>query len=895
VEIREIRGEVFFTEVRMRKLFLLVLLLVCAVPLFSVDYLIVLAKASYVEEIQPFVQFKQAQGRSVRVEVLEGYSYFEGSDLTTSVGNITVDGETFTNVAKGNQNYVVLKHYIKKWWTEAGQPGTFYVLLVGSASQLSPYFNGYRSDLLYDVTWRIWRDHEYWNLDADADLEAMVGRWPVYTEQDVTTIGEKTIRYANCYGDWTQDIRVFGTFEEDAVPLAEHLRTNTPYTVSEMYGSSDAHDLVTQQYFVEGHSLYLYRGHGGPYVWQGGDYATKDYYENGLLYPNFNKHSVMLSISCDTGFIYDITQHPFAGSPNVWGMVNGNYRNIGEQYLLQPNGGVSFFGASVYMSSGTDQELAVKLVQDIADNNVRDMGILTLNSKTITPSYNLLGDPDLDIIFRTEPVLPLLVDLQPVSTQLTASDLAVTVKNNGTQAAVGTLDVEVLKKVSGTGTQTLLDTNFESANPFTFGGTSSTWQYGTPTYKVTAAYSGTKVIATSLTGKYNRSEDSYAQIAVNLGSSTTPATLSFWHAYDFDGGYASDLGKDIGIIEISANGTSWQVLTPAGGYPDTVVSNPIYPSGTPCYAGRNLTWHAVTAAITGYTGTVYLRFRVITDATWTYAGWYIDDVKITRSGTETWQSYYQNSGSCTVAGQAQTTVHFSNSFPAGDYRITVATTCSADTEPSNNTLTSETTLGSPTNTPPVASFTNTVSGLAVTFTDSSTDSDGTIVSRSWNFGDSSTSTTQNPLHTYAAAGTYTVTLTATDNGGATNTYSANVTVTASAPTTYTNSTVYNIPDYNTTGIFSPITVTRTGDSGSVIVTVDITHTYSGDLSLYLIAPDGSSYTLRERSGGSTDNIKESYTVNATGKVSNGEWKLNVKDLARITSGKLNSWSIKFSN
>jgi PKD repeat protein len=80
------------------------------------------------------------------------------------------------------------------------------------------------------------------------------------------------------------------------------------------------------------------------------------------------------------------------------------------------------------------------------------------------------------------------------------------------------------------------------------------------------------------------------------------------------------------------------------------------------------------------------------------------------------------------------------------------------------------------NVPPVANFSDTVNGLAVTFTDSSSDSDGTIASRSWNFGDGSTSTATSPSHTYAAAGTYTVSLQVTDNSGATNTKTASVTV-----------------------------------------------------------------------------------------------------------------------
>lgn len=86
-----------------------------------------------------------------------------------------------------------------------------------------------------------------------------------------------------------------------------------------------------------------------------------------------------------------------------------------------------------------------------------------------------------------------------------------------------------------------------------------------------------------------------------------------------------------------------------------------------------------------------------------------------------------------------------------------------------------------TNTPPVARFTTTVTGLSAAFTDTSTDADGTIVSRSWTFGDGGTSTATNPVHAYAAAGTYQVSLTVTDDKGATGTTTGAVTVTAAAP------------------------------------------------------------------------------------------------------------------
>jgi PKD repeat protein len=82
---------------------------------------------------------------------------------------------------------------------------------------------------------------------------------------------------------------------------------------------------------------------------------------------------------------------------------------------------------------------------------------------------------------------------------------------------------------------------------------------------------------------------------------------------------------------------------------------------------------------------------------------------------------------------------------------------------------------------PSASFTSSCDGFGCDFTDTSTDDDGTVVGWSWDFGDGGTSTARNPNHTYAAAGSYTVTLRVTDDDDATNERSAAVTVTAPPP------------------------------------------------------------------------------------------------------------------
>ncbi|WP_314247611.1 S8 family peptidase [Streptomyces sp. DSM 40907] len=99
---------------------------------------------------------------------------------------------------------------------------------------------------------------------------------------------------------------------------------------------------------------------------------------------------------------------------------------------------------------------------------------------------------------------------------------------------------------------------------------------------------------------------------------------------------------------------------------------------------------------------------------------------------------------------------------------------------------------------------------------------------------------------------------------------------------------------NTT-VESPITVTGvTGNAPATLkVGVNIVHTYIGDLKVDLVAPDGTVYTVHNRSGGSTDNINQVYTVNASSEVANGTWKLRVNDNAGGDTGKVDSWNLTF--
>jgi len=108
---------------------------------------------------------------------------------------------------------------------------------------------------------------------------------------------------------------------------------------------------------------------------------------------------------------------------------------------------------------------------------------------------------------------------------------------------------------------------------------------------------------------------------------------------------------------------------------------------------------------------------------------------------------------------------------------------------------------------------------------------------------------------------------------------------------YTNDTDVNINDYRTRT--STIDVTANGDSGSISIDVDIKHTWVGDLKLTLVAPNGATAVLREYSGGSANDILESYNINATGVERNGTWQLQVRDNAGGDVGYIDSWTINF--
>ncbi|NEC22437.1 S8 family peptidase [Streptomyces parvus] len=114
------------------------------------------------------------------------------------------------------------------------------------------------------------------------------------------------------------------------------------------------------------------------------------------------------------------------------------------------------------------------------------------------------------------------------------------------------------------------------------------------------------------------------------------------------------------------------------------------------------------------------------------------------------------------------------------------------------------------------------------------------------------------------------------------------------PKKFENTTGYPINDNAT--VESPITVTGiTGNAPAALqVPVNISHTYIGDLKIDLVAPNGTVFNLKAfGSGGSSDNVVTTYTVNASSVAANGTWKLRVSDNWAADTGRINSWALQF--
>lgn len=153
------------------------------------------------------------------------------------------------------------------------------------------------------------------------------------------------------------------------------------------------------------------------------------------------------------------------------------------------------------------------------------------------------------------------------------------------------------------------------------------------------------------------------------------------------------------------------------------------------------------------------------------------------------------------------------------------------------------------NAPPTAAFSSSTTGLTVAVDGAeSVDSDGTVASYAWDFGDGGAGSGANATHSYAAAGTYSVSLTVTDDDGATHSTTRDVTVTEPPP----NMAPEAAFTASVTGLTVAVNGSGSTDSdgtvaayawdfgdGGTATGVDATHTYAagGDYTVRLTVTD----------------------------------------------------------
>lgn len=110
-----------------------------------------------------------------------------------------------------------------------------------------------------------------------------------------------------------------------------------------------------------------------------------------------------------------------------------------------------------------------------------------------------------------------------------------------------------------------------------------------------------------------------------------------------------------------------------------------------------------------------------------------------------------------------------------------------------------------------------------------------------------------------------------------------------------------IPDADPTGISSVITIDQPGIIRTAKVSLDISHTFIGDLRLELLSPSGRRVILQNQLGGDGDDLVITYKsgpgsplTGLIGESIQGNWMLRVADLAGQDAGTLKSWGVEFA-
>jgi len=133
-------------------------------------------------------------------------------------------------------------------------------------------------------------------------------------------------------------------------------------------------------------------------------------------------------------------------------------------------------------------------------------------------------------------------------------------------------------------------------------------------------------------GVYGYTDLSDAGLATPPFLLPSNAVLSFWHWIEAEDDVEMT-AWDGAIVMISSGDGQWMQVIPDGGYPYTIIDNPVSPfePGTPCFSGSH-GWSEVVCDLSAYSGVAQIMFRFGSDGYVSEEGWYIDDIVVAYGG-----------------------------------------------------------------------------------------------------------------------------------------------------------------------------------------------------------------------------------------------------------------------
>ncbi len=347
------------------------------------DYLVI-AHPSLMAGIEPLAEFHRKRGLKVAV----------------------VDVESIYNEFNhGIKSPEAIRNFVQFAWKQWRRPAPRYILLVGDATWNNHDPESAKKDLVPSMQARARSelaasDNGYVATDdADWRPQLAIGRLPAQNPQELSEMVGKILDYQNQtrVGPWRRNIAWITDRNDRFQNISNQLSDDVGlrgYASSHVYpsaltNSSSQDQQALRQIFDEGKLIVHFVGHGGRFVWRTG---PPDYKNSSDLFSIEDVRELsaghelplVLSMTCSSGPF----DHPDADS-------------IAEEFLRLPNkGAIAVLAASWRVPAS--EAFSSALVGELLKPSM-SVGEAIKNAKqgetnrTLVESYNLLGDPALQL------------------------------------------------------------------------------------------------------------------------------------------------------------------------------------------------------------------------------------------------------------------------------------------------------------------------------------------------------------------------------------------------------------------------------------------------------------------------------------------------------------------